>query len=250
MTAKRRARWAIVATLALLAGCDQPTDRAQPTDEAQPTEQAQPTDHPQHRGVDCAVLRCVALTFDDGPVGTTSELLDALSAADAPATLYVRGSHAQARPEIVRRAHAMGLQIGNHTWSHRDLTALSPAEAEHEVQATARLVAEITGEPPTTLRPPFGRYDEGTRALGPLVLWDVNPQDWRHRSSARTVATVEDEVRRGSVVLLHDTEPSTVAAVPTIIDRLRARGYTLVRVDDLIGAPRTGTVYRSGERHD
>ena len=63
-----------------------------------------------------------------------------------------------------------------------------PAEAEHEVQATARQVAEITGEPPTTLRPPFGRYDEGTRALGPLVLWDVNPQDWRHRSSARTVA--------------------------------------------------------------
>lgn len=195
--------------------------------------------------VNCARLKCVALTFDDGPGPYTMRLLDELDAAHVKATFFEIGQNVAAHRDVVRRQVADGMVIGNHTWDHKQLTALGRAAQQNEVaRTTAALVA--AGAPrPSLLRPPYGSFNSSTRALGYSVInWDVDSEDWKNRNAATTTALIMKEVRPGSIVLMHDIQPSSVRAVPRIIALLRARGYTLVTVPQLIGRnPVTGKVY-------
>lgn len=194
-------------------------------------------------GVDCAVTKCVALTFDDGPGIYTARLLDELKAARAPATFFMLGQNAQAHPDLVRRAAAEGHQIGNHTVDHRSLDRLSLAQQRWEVDTAAAVLRRLSGQPVTLLRPPYGAYDASTRTLGvPLILWDVDTEDWKNRDAAVTTRRALATVRPGSIILLHDIHQSSVAATPGIVQALRKRGLTLVTVSDLLGPLRPGAV--------
>ncbi|MGG5751971.1 polysaccharide deacetylase family protein [Zafaria sp. Z1313] len=203
--------------------------------------------------VDCAVELCVALTFDDGPGPHTAALLDHLGSHDARASFFVVGPHAARHPGLLRRAAAEGHEIGNHTWSHRALTALGADGVGRELGRTADAVAAATGTAPTLMRPPYGADDDAVNRLAhtPVVLWDVDSRDLELRDAARIADAAVESVRPGSIVLLHDVQAETVAAVPRILERLGAEGYRFVTVSELLAsqAPRAGVAYEHGPRH-
>lgn len=198
---------------------------------------------------DCARVACVALTFDDGPGPHTAKLLDSLDASGATVTFFLRGDHAAEKPALVRRMAAAGHEVGSHTYSHPELTRLDAARQRSQIDRGVQAIKDA-GVTPTLFRPPYGAYDAATKrsADAPLVLWSVDTRDWKTRSTETTVTTVLNQAQAGSIVLMHDTHPTTVAAVPRIVAGLRERGYTLVRVSDMVGDPAAGTVISQG-RH-
>ncbi|HJX44092.1 MAG TPA: polysaccharide deacetylase family protein, partial [Geodermatophilus sp.] len=190
--------------------------------------------------VDCAVLACVALTFDDGPGPYTALLLDELRAAGVRATFFVVGRAAAARPDLVREAVADGHAVGNHTWSHPRLPDVGAVAVADQLDRTSAVLADL-GVTTTLMRPPYGATDATvasvTAARGHAqILWDVDTQDWRNRDVAVTTQRALAGAHPGAIVLMHDIHPSTVEAVPGIVDALRAEGYTLVTVPELLGS--------------
>jgi peptidoglycan/xylan/chitin deacetylase (PgdA/CDA1 family) len=173
----------------------------------------------------------VGLTYDDGPAPTTPGLLDALAAKDARATFFLNGDQiTDARVPTVKRQVAEGHVVGNHTWSHPDLTTLaSDDEIRDQLdRASVRIVA--AGAPdPVVFRPPYGAADARVRRIIAEkrmveVRWDVDTFDFEGRPVDEIVRTTVEGARPGRVVLFHDRMPNTTAALPAIVDGLRHRG--------------------------
>ena len=197
---------------------------------------------------DCAKVACVALTFDDGPGPYTAKLLDSLDANGAKVTFFLRGDHSADQPALVRRMAAAGHEVGSHTYSHPELTRLDAAQQRSQIDRGAQAI-KAAGVTPTLFRPPYGAYNATTKqtAGAPLILWTVDTLDWKTRSTETTISTVLNQAHAGSIVLMHDTHPTTVAAVPRIVSGLRERGFTLVRVSDMVGRPGAGAVISQGQ---
>lgn len=199
--------------------------------------------------VDCSAQPCVALTFDDGPVQQTRQILEALDSVSARASFFMLGSMVAQNPDITAEVAAAGHQIGSHGWSHTAFDELTPAELAEELDRTAEAIQGATGTAPTLVRPPFGTTNpQINAALGaPVILWDTDSGDWRHQDAEQTLTTVAERVAPGSIVLLHDLQPSTAEAVPQLLDRLLADGYALVTVAEILGhSGQPGQVYQSG----
>jgi peptidoglycan/xylan/chitin deacetylase (PgdA/CDA1 family) len=206
------------------------------------------------RQIDCRVTKCVAITFDDGPGLYTDRLLAALRAADAKATFFVLGDVSAARPAALRKIAAAGHEIATHTWSHRALPSLTDEQVRGQLTRSADVIESITGTRPELMRPPYGSLS--SRVIGilgvrewPIVLWDVDPEDWKYKNADTVYRRVLARTAPGSIVLLHDIHATTVAAVPRILAELADRGYTFVAVSELYGRQLTnGGVYY--ERND
>ncbi|MBK6301558.1 MAG: polysaccharide deacetylase family protein [Actinomycetales bacterium] len=199
---------------------------------------------PPAAAVDCTKLKCVALTFDDGPGSLTGTLLDRLEAAGVVATFFVLGQNVRIHPDLVTRMVRSGMVVANHTWDHRDMKRLSLSEARSEVDRTSAEIARVTGVSTTLLRPPYGSMSPQTATLGQaIILWDVDTEDWKNRDASITTTRALATVRPGSIILMHDIHASTIEAVPAIIAGLKARGFTLVTVPQLLGNPQPGKVY-------
>lgn len=195
-------------------------------------------------GVDCSKKKCVALTYDDGPGLYTETLLKHLAKEDAKATFFMVGQMAKARPEVVKKVAAQGHAIANHTWNHPDLRRLSLAGQKKQVNDTSKLLKKLSGQPVTMLRPPYGAYNSNTKKLGvSLIMWDVDTNDWKTRSTSQTIKRALAGVKPGSIVLMHDIHKPTVDAAPKLIKELKKRGYTLVTVPQLLGTTKAGKVY-------
>ncbi|WP_304109116.1 polysaccharide deacetylase family protein [Mycolicibacterium bacteremicum] len=203
----------------------------------------------QAETVDCAVAKCVALTFDDGPAPHTDRLLRVLAANDARATFFLIGDKVAADPAGAARIAAAGMEIGNHTWSHPDLTAIPTAQIPAQLSRATDAIVAATGQHPTLMRPGFGKIDDRVLAeagrQGLAVLnWDVVPYDWIHDPDiAASRALLMSQVQPGSVVLLHDIFGSTVDLVEQFIPVLRANGYHLVTAGQLLGPRAPGSLY-------
>ncbi|MBR8640440.1 polysaccharide deacetylase family protein [Streptomyces tuirus] len=185
---------------------------------------------------DCKKVKCIALTFDDGPaVPETATLLDHLARYKARATFFVVGQNVVAHPDLVRAAARAGNEIGNHSLNHPDLTKLSPGQLAYQLDRTNAAVKAATGKAPTVFRPPYGAINPTVRRATTLspVLWDVDTEDWKYRDAAKVARTVIDKAQRNDVVLMHDIHPTSVAAVPQILRTLTARGYHFVTVSHL-----------------
>ena len=170
------------------------------------------------------------LTYDDGPSGDTQSILDVLARYDARATFFVLGSAAQGRPDLVRRIHEAGHGVGNHSWNHRKLTGMSEETFNQDILATAAAIGSYAA---ACLRPPYGATDPSTyahaTALGyPIVLWSIDPTDWR-RPGAQAIANhVIARAFPGAIVVLHDgggDRSQTAAATEIILRELNAQGY-------------------------
>lgn len=181
--------------------------------------------------------KCVALTFDDGPDKLlTPKLLSILRHENVRATFYLVGSRVAHASDIVREMKRDGHEIGNHSWSHPDFTRISVSEIHRQIEMTDRAIASVTGEVPRTIRPPYGAVN--SRVLGAIsprqiVLWDVDTHDWRYRVRAWITRAAGTNIRSGSVILMHDIHPTSIAAVPGIIAGLRKSGYSFVTVSEL-----------------
>jgi len=219
-----------------------PTSGAPPAD---PTPLALPAAPP---APDCAQLACIALTFDDGPGPYTDQLLDELSSAQAPASFFLVGRRIDDRAATVARMAAAGHSIGNHTWDHPDLTTLTAQQTVQQLDRTDRAIEAVIGRTPTLVRPPYGAVNPAVLAvLGArtdvAVGWSDDTLDWQNRDATVTTQRALALAHRGGIVLMHDIHPSTVQAVPAVITGLRAAGYTLVTVDQLLGpAPPSGVL--------
>jgi peptidoglycan/xylan/chitin deacetylase (PgdA/CDA1 family) len=183
----------------------------------------------------------IALTFDDGPNATlTPKLLDLLAARHLKATFFVVGQNAADHPEILRRAVREGHEIGNHSWSHPNLGKMSDEAVRRELQKTEDAIVAAIGKKPTLLRPPYGSitarqkkwiHEEfGYR----IILWDVDPLDWKRPGPSVVTARILKETRAGSIVLSHDIHPPTIEAMPATFDQLIKKGFKSVTVTELL----------------
>lgn len=198
------------------------------------------------RDVDCAVAKCVALTFDDGPSVYTATLLDTLAKYNVPATFFVLGRSAQIQPDTITRIVADGHELGNHTWDHKDLRTLSNADIDAQLRRTDDLIYSIVGVRPQYLRPPYGAINDAVRSYVdvPIVLWTVDPEDWKRPPQDELIRRMTEPVKNGYIILAHDIHEPTVAAVPKVIAALQAEGFTFVTVSNLLRPPLiAGQVY-------
>ncbi|WP_416969465.1 polysaccharide deacetylase family protein [Streptomyces sp. 4F14] len=187
------------------------------------------------KAVDCRKVKCVALTFDDGPVADTKRLLKTLSDRNVRATFYLVGQNVQRNPSVAKAIAQGGHQIGNHSWDHADLTKLSAAKINSQFSRTDTAIKQATGLRPSTVRAPYGANNAAVRkaAARPLVHWSIDTLDWKYRDTARLIKTVTTQSRPGDIVLMHDIHKTTVSALPGIITGLKSRGFTIVTVDQL-----------------
>jgi peptidoglycan/xylan/chitin deacetylase (PgdA/CDA1 family) len=203
--------------------------------------------------VDCAQVKCVALTFDDGPTPYTDRLLDILSANKAKATFFELGNKVAANPAGAKHVVDAGMEIGNHTWEHPNMTTLPPADVPDQLSRANDAIAAATGVTPKLWRPPGGLTDAGVNEQAAKIglagiLWDVIPYDWINDSNtAASRYLLMTQIKPGSVVLLHDTYSSTVDLVYQFIPVLKANDYHLVTVSQLLGPRAAGSVYGGRE---
>jgi peptidoglycan/xylan/chitin deacetylase (PgdA/CDA1 family) len=184
----------------------------------------------------------VALTFDDGPSSTdTPRLIAILTGLHVPATFFMVGERVAASPATARLVERSGFLIGNHSYRHEDLTALSSDEIAATIRSTAGALRDAGVRPTGLMRPPYGAVNARVYAairrthLRP-VLWDVDPRDWAGGTADQIAARTLGQLHRGdNIVLQHDgvrNSPSSVAAVPRIVREARRRGYCFVALDE------------------
>ncbi len=193
----------------------------------------------------------VALTFDDGPRNkTTGALLDGLALREVPATFFLVGSRIDGSEELIKRMAAEGHQIGIHTYDHVIVTDLSRADFDLQVGKTRAKLIGILGEGNFWLRPPYGIIDQSVEQWCdcPLILWSVDPEDWKDEDVERIVASVLEHVKDGDIILMHDIFASSVEAALRVVDALLSQGYCFVTVEQLMEQrgvqPQNGALYR------
>lgn len=182
-------------------------------------------------------IKKIALTFDDGPHPYyTEQLLDGLRERDVKATFFVLGKHAEQYPELVERMSEEGHLIGNHTYSHIQLSRRNSEEFKEELIKTSELIEELTGQEVQYVRPPYGTWDkkfEEELNMFP-VLWNVDPLDWSSKSVAGIVQKVKSKAKENSIILMHDEYKTTVTAALQIVDELKEEGYEFVTVEEIL----------------
>jgi peptidoglycan/xylan/chitin deacetylase (PgdA/CDA1 family) len=203
--------------------------------------------------VDCRKDKCVALTFDDGPSPYTDRLLSVLGDAGAKATFFMIGNKVAANPAGARRVADAGMEVGNHTWEHPNMTAIPAEDVPAQFAKANDAINAATGQTPKLWRPPGGLTDDAVNQQAAKdglagILWDVIPFDWiNDANTAATRYMLMTQIKPGSVVLLHDSYSSTVDLVEQFIPVLKANGYHLVTVSQLVGDRAPGSVYGGRE---
>jgi len=179
----------------------------------------------------------IAITFDDGPNETwTPKLLEGLKKRGVKATFFVIGQKAESHSELIQKMYEEGHLIGNHTYSHVQLTTISKEEACQEIQKTCQVLYNITGEYPQFIRAPFGCWDEALECDVSLipVKWNIDTLDWTTKNTVGIVNKAVSQAKDNGIILLHDNYESSVEAALQIIDKLQQQGYEFVTVEELL----------------
>jgi peptidoglycan/xylan/chitin deacetylase (PgdA/CDA1 family) len=186
--------------------------------------------------------REVALTFDDGPGPYTQQVVSLLDQLHVPATFFEVGVAEQYFSAGTRDIVARGYPIGDHTWSHAPMSQLSPGDQRSQLLKEASTIVKFGGPFPRLFRPPYGLWNNQTLSLLRkyrmlMVLWTVDTSDYRLPGTSSIINSVVSGVQPGAIFLMHDAggnRTETVAALPKIVEDLRARGYKFVTVPKLI----------------
>jgi peptidoglycan/xylan/chitin deacetylase (PgdA/CDA1 family) len=189
------------------------------------------------RAAEFDTAKKVALTFDDGPHPIyTPRLLDELKKRDIKATFFVTGENVENNREIVQRMYSEGHLIGNHTYSHIQLTSYNREEFCSEITRTNEVIYDITGMQVNYVRPPYGAWDKAleTRLNMFPVLWNVDTLDWCSKSPIEIARRALSDVEEYDIILMHDYYSTSVEAATIIIDELTQRGYKFVTVDEVL----------------
>jgi peptidoglycan/xylan/chitin deacetylase (PgdA/CDA1 family) len=184
-------------------------------------------------------LKEVALTFDDGPYGeTTEDILRILTEEGVQATFFVVGRHVEQRPELVRKIMASGHEVGNHTYSHPRLTEITSEQAREELVKCEQAVFDATGAHMNLMRPPGMKFDDGLLRLNQelgytTIHWNAVAGDYVPVEPETIVKRILWQAQPGSVILLHDTA-ATAAALRLLVRRLKQDGYRFVTVTQML----------------
>jgi peptidoglycan-N-acetylglucosamine deacetylase len=183
----------------------------------------------------------IAMTFDDGPSPeTTPRLLDILKQRNIKATFFMIGQNAERNPAIVKRILAEGHEIGNHSWTHPQLSKLSDDRVTEEINKTQNAIKDASGYTPVLMRPPYGaitarQKDWIEKQFGlSVIIWSVDPFDWKRPGASVIEQRILAGARPGAIVLSHDIHKQTVDSMPATLDALAAKGFKFVTVSQLI----------------
>lgn len=187
----------------------------------------------------------VAMTFDDGPhAQNTPRLLDILKQRGIKVTFFVVGQNAVEYPDILRRIAAEGHELANHSYSHPLLASLGESALRDQLDKTHQAVLSATGVSMKVMRPPYGALSEPQRRWTNshfgyrVILWDVDPLDWKFRDAGRVEAEILARTKPGSIILSHDIHKTTVDAMPSTLDALTAKGFKFVTVSEILAMDR------------
>lgn len=180
--------------------------------------------------------KLIALTFDDGPnAKVTPIILKTLKKYDAKATFFMLGSQAMYNQKLAKRVADAGHEIGNHSFSHTNLVTLSNKKIKAEIKRTNEEIERATGEKPTLFRPPYGSINQRVRGQNklPVILWDVDTLDWKHRNPKTLLTMVKLYSHDGAIILMHDIQPTTAQGLDSVLNYLQKQGYEFVTVSEL-----------------
>ena len=204
----------------------------------------------------------VALTFDDGPSPVyTPKVMALLKKYQAHGTFFVLGHKVEQTPWLVQALLKDGNEVGNHSFSHPRLTKTGQFSREQELERTA-VDLDLLGCPQSQrlFRPPYSAYDDRLKAYLAhtrrcLVLWSIDSGDWRGLAAPAIIKNVLSRVRNGAIIIFHDSDEEaqanrhpTVEALKTILPALKAAGYRMVTVSELLHRP--GAPCQTGEAKD
>lgn len=194
--------------------------------------------------------KLVALTFDDGPSWDTDSILDTLDSCQAKATFFVVGTMVQQDSKTkaaIQRAYSDGMEIGSHTYDHTILSKNTADVIQSVMQKNDDLLQALLGFTPTIMRPTGGGVDDTVKAnvKKPMILWNVDTQDWKTKDPAQTIAAATTNIKDGSIILMHDIYIQTAEAVQTIVPTLKSQGYQMVTVSKL--ASERGVTMEAGQ---
>jgi peptidoglycan-N-acetylglucosamine deacetylase len=182
--------------------------------------------------------RHIALTFDDGPHGThTITILNILKQYNVKATFFMLGIQVSRFPAVAKLVVAAGHEVGNHSWNHEDLRTLSANQLRNNLNRTNQLIKDVTGATPKLMRPPYGALNNTVRANTDMriIMWNVDPQDWKYRNAQTVYQHVRARARDGSVILLHDIFGSSAEATEYIVRYLVENDFKLMTISQLYG---------------
>ncbi|WP_088105774.1 polysaccharide deacetylase family protein [Halalkalibacter urbisdiaboli] len=188
--------------------------------------------------------KAVAFTFDDGPNPLyTLQVLTIFQEVSGKATFYMIGEQMIKHPEIVKKVIDQNHEIGNHTFTHPMLTQMRLDDCLHEITKTDKLIKDMTGEAPTTFRPPYFDFNEfisseikelGYKVIGAL---NIDALDWEQPGVNHIVTKTRNHIKNGSILLFHDgfgDRSQTIEAVRTLVYELKEQGYQFVTVSELL----------------
>ncbi len=196
--------------------------------------------------------KMVALTYDDGPSSeTTNRILNTLNKYNSRATFFVVGNRVNNYKSSIKKAVNQGCEIGNHSYSHTILTKVSADTIKSQISKTNSVVKSVTGVTPKIVRTPGGAVNSTVRknVNYPIISWSVDTLDWKNRNASAVVKNIKNNVKDGSIVLMHDLYSSTATATEQIVPWLIDNGYQIVTVSELMQLKgvnmEAGTVYYS-----
>lgn len=190
------------------------------------------------------------LTFDNGyENGLTADILNVLKAKNVPAAFFVTGHYVKDQPQLLKRMVDEGHIVGNHSWSHPDMSQLSDAQIETELNRVDEQVQQITGQKRMQyLRPPRGIFNErvldASRKLGYTnVFWSIAYKDWdvnAQRGAQHAIDQVMRQLHPGAILLLHSVSSDNAQGLSVMIDKARGQGYTFRSLDELVAGDLPG----------
>lgn len=188
--------------------------------------------------------KVIALTFDDGPhPKETDKVLDVLKKYDVKATFFIAGKHANWYQKPLIRASEEGHELGNHTFTHPDISNLSSSQIQGEIKQCEDILEKLTGEKPTLFRPPYGSYRKEALAQiakdcgYKIILWStLDARDWQNPPASKIASTITNNAKNGDIILLHDyATDNTVEALEILIPEMKSKGFEFVTVSQLLG---------------
>lgn len=179
--------------------------------------------------------KIIAFTFDDGPSYNTIKIVNTLVKYDSKATFFLVGNQVEKYAKTMDVLVKNGMDIGNHTYSHKELTKLSDKEILKEIDLTNEVIYNKTGIKPMFLRPSYGAMNKRIKKLStmPIIIWNIDTLDWKYHNSNKIKDKILKYVSDGDIILMHDTYVATLNAVEMVIPELKKQGYKIVSVSEL-----------------
>lgn len=181
----------------------------------------------------------IVFTFDDGPTPEiTKRIMDAFLSVQGRATFFELGNRMESYGDITKLLHENGFEIGNHSYSHANLSIADEATIRQEIYATQDLAYSLTGEEIKLVRPTYGAISELMQEVIPfrLINWNIDSLDWKTRNKEAILNEVLPYIKDGSIILMHDLYESTAQAVETLLPILDEKGYQFVTLSDYLAS--------------